>query len=89
VWGKRPGGVGGPIEIWRKKPTGSWGKAATINPGATFGKTFNSSWTTGVYKAVIPSAGISSVPFSIVKQGDKAALPFGCLSKPTCDKDGT
>ncbi len=90
VWGKRPGGVSDPIEIWRRKPTGSWSKVATIDPGANFSKTFNSSWTKGFYKAVIPQPGtdIESVPFSIVKQGDKAALPFGCLSTPTCDKNG-
>jgi hypothetical protein len=89
VWGKRPGGVSGPIEIWRKKPSGSWSKVTTINPGATFGKTFNSSLTKGFYQARIPSAGIQSVPFSLTRVGDKAALPFGCLSTPTCDKNGT
>ncbi|HUC35223.1 MAG TPA: hypothetical protein VMR48_05955, partial [Gaiellaceae bacterium] len=88
VWGKRPGGKGGPIEIWRKKPTGSWSKVTTIDPGINFSKTFNSSWTKGVYRARIRSAGIQSVPFSVVKQGDKAALPFGCLSTPTCGPDG-
>ena len=24
VWGKRPGGVGDPIQIWRRKPSGNW-----------------------------------------------------------------
>ena len=88
VWGKRPAGVSGPIEIWRRKPTGSWNKVTTFNPGASFGKTFRSSWTSGFYKAVIRGAGIESVPFSLKKIGDKSVLPFGCLSKPTCDKNG-
>ena len=90
VWGKRPGGVGGPIDIWRKKPTGNWSKVTTINPGANFSKTFNSSWTKGFYKAVLtqPNPDIASVPFSLTRVGDKAALPFGCLSTPTCDKNG-
>lgn len=91
VWGKRPGGVSGPIEIWRRKPTGSWSKVTTINPGANFSKTFKSSWTKGFYKAVIPQTpgpDIESVRFSIAKQGDKPALPFGCLSTPTCNKNG-
>jgi hypothetical protein len=89
VWGKRPGGVGGPIEIWRRKPSGSWNKVTTINPGATFGKTFKSGWTKGFYQARIPSQNVKSVAFSLAKVGDRKALPFGCLSKPTCDKDGT
>jgi hypothetical protein len=88
VWGKRPGGVGGNVEIWRRKPSGNWSKVTTINPGANFGKTFNSSWTKGFYQARIPSAGIQSVPFSLTRVGDKAVLPFGCLSTPTCDKSG-
>ena len=60
----------------------------TIDPGATFGKTFKSSWTKGFYQARIPVQGISSVPFSLTRVGDKAVLPFGCLSTPTCDKTG-
>jgi len=92
IWGKRPAGVTGNIEIWRRKPTGSWSKVTTFNPGATFGKIYKSSWTRGFYKARIPSAPgapIESVPFSLKKIGDKSVLPFGCLSTPTCDKDGT
>jgi len=88
VWGKRPGGVSGQIEIWRKKPKRSWSKVTTFNPGPNFAKTFRSSWTKGSYQARIPSAGIQSVPFSLTKVGDKSVLPFGCLSKPTCDKNG-
>ena len=88
VWGKRPGGVGNPIQIWRRKPSGNWNKVVTIDPGATFGKTFKSSWTKGFYQARIPVQGISSVPFSLTRVGDKAVLPFGCLSTPTCDKTG-
>ena len=60
----------------------------TIDPGATFGKTFKSSWTSGFYQARIRVQGISSVPFSLKRVGDKAVLPFGCLSTPTCDKTG-
>ena len=86
MWGKRPGGVSGQIEIWRKKPKGSWSKVTTINPGANFSKTFKSSWTTGVYQARTGS--IESVPFSLKRVGDKSVLPFGCLSTPTCRPNG-
>ena len=91
VWGKRPAGVTGNVEIWRRKPTGSWGKVTTFNPGATFGKVYKSAWTSGFYKARIPSAPggpIESVPFSLKKVGDKSVLPFGCLSTPTCGPNG-
>jgi hypothetical protein len=86
VWGKRPAGVTGNVEIWRRKPTGSWGKVTTFNPGATFGKIYRSSWTSGFYKARIGT--IESVPFSLKKVGDKSVMPFGCLSTPTCRPNG-
>jgi hypothetical protein len=90
IWGKRPAGSmgGGSIQIWRKRPTGPWRKVTTFNPGANFGKTYKSSWTRGFYKARIVGSGIESVPFSLKKVRDRAVLPFGCLSTPTCQPNG-
>ena len=90
IWGKRPAGVSGNIEIWRRKPTGSWRKVTTFVPGANFGKTYKSSWSRGFYKAVIqqPGQDIVSVPFSLKKVRDRSVLPFGCLSTPTCKANG-
>jgi hypothetical protein len=87
IWGRKPPGVGGDVQVQRSgKRGGTYKTVKKLTPkrGGIFTWKQATSRKAGWYRARLVSSGETSVPFSLKRPKNRILHPFGCGGDVAC-----